>query len=129
MKPDGFYEGEDHMPKAQYIVSIPVSIWVAVSVTADNAKDAKRSAKDAINTSMVRDHIEGWEPDPMRDVQAEEADSLVDDDPQCVCGVYRSEHGMMGCTEGFQTAGSWAVERKAIQAMSDDEFERRYYGH
>jgi hypothetical protein len=38
-----------------------------------------------------------------------------DDDPQCVCGTYRSEHSMMGCGEGFQRAGSWAVEREWIQ--------------
>jgi len=37
-----------------------------------------------------------------------------DDDPQCVCGVYRSEHAMMGCQEGFQTAEQWRSEKQVI---------------
>jgi hypothetical protein len=50
----------------------------------------------------------GPEPEP------EEEDH--DDDPRCVCGVYRSEHALMGCPEGFQTPNQWASEREAIRA-------------
>jgi len=28
-----------------------------------------------------------------------------DDDPQCVCGVHRSEHALCGCPEGFTRLG------------------------
>lgn len=46
-----------------------------------------------------------------------------DDDPQCVCGVYRSEHSAMGCPEGFQTPAQWEAERARIaqQANRDEE--------
>ena len=37
-----------------------------------------------------------------------------DDDPQCVCGVYRSEHAMMGCKEGFQTPAQWESGMKRM---------------
>jgi hypothetical protein len=60
-----------------------------------------------------------------------------DDDPRCVCGVYRSEHSMMGCPEGFQTPASWEVERAAIREEAyrdaygfdrhDDETDDQYY--
>lgn len=42
-------------------------------------------------------------------------DEDYDDDPRCVCGVYRSEHALLGCPEGFQTAASWKVERDQIR--------------
>lgn len=39
-----------------------------------------------------------------------------DDDPQCgACGVYRSEHTLCGCSDGFITADAWRVEREAIR--------------
>lgn len=46
----------------------------------------------------------------------------IDDDPRCVCGVYRSEHAGMGCPEGFQLPEAWAREREAIRArvFADD---------
>lgn len=50
----------------------------------------------------------------------------VDDDPQCVCGVYRSEHAMMGCPEGFQTAKQWEAEKEFIGSLDDWEYERIY---
>ena len=53
----------------------------------------------------------------------------IDDDPQCVCGVYRSEHSMMGCSEGFQTPEQWEREREFIRSLDDDEYERIYGGY
>ena len=50
-----------------------------------------------------------------------------DDDPQCVCGVYRSEHALLGCPEGFQTAREWNRERDFIQSLDDDEYEAIYH--
>lgn len=29
-----------------------------------------------------------------------------DDDPQCVCGVHRSEHALCGCPDGFERRAS-----------------------
>lgn len=48
-----------------------------------------------------------------------------DDDPQCVCGVYRSEHAMLayGCS-GFTTKGQWESEKSWIQSMDEDTYER-----
>jgi len=51
-----------------------------------------------------------------------------DDDPRCVCGVYRSEHAAMGCPEGFQTPDSWEQEKAFIAELDDDMFERIYGG-
>jgi len=53
-----------------------------------------------------------------------EEEEIEDDDPQCVCGVYLSEHRMMGCPEGFQTSAQWEKERQAIRERVD----RDYYG-
>ncbi len=55
-------------------------------------------------------------------------DENTDDDPQCVCGVYRSEHRMLGCPEGFQTAESWDQEREFIRSLDDDTYDRIYHG-
>ena len=46
------------------------------------------------------------------------------DDPKCVCGVYRSEHALCGCPEGFQSPESWEKERQAIRQQVWDD----YYG-
>lgn len=62
-------------------------------------------------------------------------DEEPDEDPQCVCGVYRSEHGLMGCPEGFQTKESWDRERDAIRdhimrgGDYDDEGRPIYHYH
>ena len=37
-----------------------------------------------------------------------------DDDPQCVCGVYLSEHAAMGCSEGFQTPTEWNAWKRDV---------------
>ena len=50
-----------------------------------------------------------------------------DDDPICVCGTARSEHSMMGCHEGFQTAEEWEREREFIAELDDDMYERIYH--
>ena len=49
----------------------------------------------------------------------------AEDDPRCVCGVYRSEHALCGCP-GFQTADDWKTERAFIESLSDWEYERIY---
>jgi hypothetical protein len=41
---------------------------------------------------------------------------VEDDDPQCACGTYRSEHAMMGCGN-FQTPEQCDRERQQIQAF------------
>lgn len=64
--------------------------------------------------------VERWV--DMAPVGAEDAD----DDPQCVCGAYRSEHALCGCKDGFQTAEEWASEREFIRSLDDDEYERIY---
>ena len=46
------------------------------------------------------------------------------DDPLCVCGTARSEHQLLGCPDGFQTKGAWAVARDAIYARVRDEDDR-----
>jgi hypothetical protein len=46
----------------------------------------------------------------------------VDDDPQCVCGTYRSEHAMMGCGN-FQTAQQWDRERQRIHEFVQREID------
>lgn len=48
-------------------------------------------------------------------------DEVEDDDPRCVCGVYRSEHAAMGCPEGFQTPEQWEAERSLIRNMARRE--------
>jgi len=50
-------------------------------------------------------------------MEAAESDDgdAVDDDPYCVCGVALSEHGLLGCQEGFQTPEQWNRERDAIR--------------
>lgn len=45
----------------------------------------------------------------------DERDGDEDEDPQCVCGVYLSEHAMMGCADGFVTMEQWEQEMKAIE--------------
>ena len=50
-----------------------------------------------------------------------------EDDAQCVCGVYRSEHAMMGCPEGFQTPAQWEKEKRAIwDALEAEDRDGRY---
>lgn len=51
---------------------------------------------------------------------------VEDDDPYCVCGTARSEHHLLGCREGFQTADQWAAEKAFIESLSDWEYERMY---
>lgn len=62
------------------------------------------------------------------ELEAFEDEEAKDDDPQCVCGVYRSEHSAMGCPEGFQTPAQWAEEREQIRAQAfaeaDDDYDR-----
>jgi hypothetical protein len=43
-----------------------------------------------------------------------------DDNPQCVCGVYLSEHTLCGCPEGFQTPAQWEKERESIRQRAWD---------
>lgn len=50
-----------------------------------------------------------------------------DDDPRCVCGVYRSEHSLCGCPEGFQTPKQWESEKEFISTLDDDQFEQIYH--
>lgn len=47
------------------------------------------------------------------------------DDPPCCCGVYRSEHSMLGCGN-FQSPESWRTESEFITSLDDDEYERIY---
>ena len=56
-------------------------------------------------------------------------ESQEDDDPRCVCGVYRSEHAMMGCADGFQTPAEWEATKRQMQADADrqDREERGFY--
>lgn len=63
------------------------------------------------------------EPGYVEVIEMERAAELPeeDDDPRCVCGVYRSEHAMMGCPEGFQTAKQWDDERSAIHRFAEME--------
>ena len=56
-------------------------------------------------------------------------DHESDDDPQCVCGVYRSEHRAMGCREGFQTPEQWKSERDFLVSLDDDDYEAIYGGY
>lgn len=56
----------------------------------------------------------------------DEQRALIDDDPQCVCGVHYSEHFLFGCPEGFQTAEQWEREKKFIASLDDDEYEAIY---
>lgn len=63
----------------------------------------------------------------LEDAEVDQDDPAYDDDPQCVCGVYRSEHAMMGCSEGFQTAKAWESEKEFISSLNDDEFDRIYH--
>lgn len=58
--------------------------------------------------------------------QCHGAGDQTDDDPQCDCGVYRSEHALCGCPEGFQSKGSWAVERDFIRDLDDDAYDAIY---
>lgn len=50
-----------------------------------------------------------------------------DDDPRCVCGVYRSEHSLCGCPEGFQSLSSWKEEKAFIISLDSDEYDRIYH--
>ena len=51
-------------------------------------------------------------------------DEGEDDDPQCAtCGVYRSEHTLCGCADGFITAEAWAREKEAIQEQVNREYD------
>lgn len=56
-----------------------------------------------------------------------EEDRYEDDDPVCVCGVHRSEHKLCGCGEGFQRKLEWEKERRFIQSLSDEEYDRIYH--
>jgi hypothetical protein len=49
-----------------------------------------------------------------------------DDDPQCVCGVWESEHRAMGCGN-FQRRVQWEVEKAFIQSLDDDQFDAIYH--
>lgn len=51
---------------------------------------------------------------PMTDREDDEPTEGEDDDPRCVCGTYKSEHALCGCSDGFQTPESWAKEVEAI---------------
>ncbi len=47
------------------------------------------------------------------------AQPAPDDDPVCVCGVARSEHGHGAC-EGFQSPAAWKAERDWIEGLGED---------
>ena len=50
-----------------------------------------------------------------------------DDDPQCVCGVFLSEHSMLGCSDGFITPQDWEVEKQRIYDQVLMENDGSYY--
>ena len=59
-----------------------------------------------------------------REAALEDAEEI---DDVCVCGVYRSEHALCGCPEGFTTAKAWEREKAGIREM-DAETEEAVYG-
>ena len=65
---------------------------------------------------------------PPKSVEYYHNESIEDDDPICVCGVYRSEHAGMGCGN-FQTAEQWAAEKEFIMSLDDDQYHGIYGRH
>lgn len=80
---------------------------------------------------QMEDFYETHEQDDLRDHEEENVfrDTVLereeDDDPQCVCGWYRSEHMMGGCRQ-FQTAEQWEREKEWLQNLSDEDYDRIY---
>jgi hypothetical protein len=66
--------------------------------------------------------IAGWD-EPLDDYYYEEDyeedyEEEEDDDPRCVCGVYLSEHALLGCDKGFTTPKEWEAEKRLIQRLA-----------
>ena len=51
-------------------------------------------------------------------------DEPEDIDPQCICGVYHSEHSMLGCSDGFMTPEDWERQKAAMRdrIIEDDGY-------